>query len=280
MQETKSPKTLAQITNASGYPKPAEIIGITGISGLEASDRATLNLLFQHAHDSGRLGEPGARWEMPLSAIRSSLHESNDRLRQSLRRILTVAVDVTYLDPQMGPAVLQTHLFESFVTPAVGSTAAVVRFAIPDDLRLVLARSSRWGRIRAEIVCSMTSKYAISLYEMLALRVSMDRSVEHFPIERFRSLLGVPPGAYERGNDFFRYVLDVAVLEVGGLSDIGVQIEVTRRSPRAPVTGVTVAWWRKTGDDLRATIAERNASKVGRMARLRGIAAVPVTGGK
>jgi hypothetical protein len=122
----------------------------------------------------------------------------------------------------------------------------------------------------------MTSKYAISLYELLALRVNMERCIEYFPIDRFRSLLGVPAGTYERGNDFARSVLDIAALEVNGLSDIGVQLELKRRSPRAAVEGVTVAWWLKTGDEFRLAIAERNRSKLGRMARLTGKVEVSV----
>jgi hypothetical protein len=57
---------------------------------------------------------------------------------------------------------------------------------------------------------------------------------------------------------------------VNGLSDMGVQIELGRLHSRAPIHSVTVAWWRKTGDDFRASIEERNRSKLGRMARLRG----------
>jgi hypothetical protein len=40
-------------TNIEGFPKPGELIEITGAYGLEASDRAILNILYQHAHDSG-----------------------------------------------------------------------------------------------------------------------------------------------------------------------------------------------------------------------------------
>jgi hypothetical protein len=129
---------------------------------------------------------------------------------------------------------------------------------------------------KAEIICAMTRKYGISLYELLALRMNTERCVEYFPIDRFRNLLGVPAGAYECGNDLARSVLDIAALEVNGLSDIGVQIEVKRRSPRAAVEGVTVAWWLKAGDDFRLAIAERNCSKLGRMARLTGKVEVAV----
>jgi hypothetical protein len=98
----------------------------------------------------------------------------------------------------------------------------------------------------------------------------MDRSIETFPLERFRELMGVPPETYERGDNFQRKVIEPAVLEVNGLSDMGVQIDLGRLHSRAPIHSVTVEWWRKAGDEFRASIQERSRSKVGRMARLRG----------
>jgi hypothetical protein len=67
-------------------------------------------------------------------------------------------------------------------------------------------------------------------------------------------------------------------LEVNGLSDIGVQIETVRRHPRAPVTAVTLAWWKKQGDEFRDAMRERDRSKVGRMARLRGTVETAASG--
>jgi hypothetical protein len=65
-------------------------------------------------------------------------------------------------------------------------------------------------------------------------------------------------------------VIQPALLEVNGLSDTGVDVTIVRRSPRAPIWAVTVAWWRKEGDEFRAALRERDRSKLGRMARLRG----------
>jgi hypothetical protein len=67
-----------------------------------------------------------------------------------------------------------------------------------------------------------------------------------------------------------RFVVDPATLEVNGLSDVGVQIDVKRRHPRAPIESVTAAWWKKQGDEYRDAMRERNQSKLGRMTRLRG----------
>jgi hypothetical protein len=79
---------------------------------------------------------------------------------------------------------------------------ATLRYGLPRKLAPVLETSGRWGRIKVEIVCSMTSKYAIALYELIQLRANMERCVETFPIDRFRELLGVPPGTYARADNF------------------------------------------------------------------------------
>lgn len=86
--------------------------------------------------------------------------------------------------------------------------------------------------------------------------------------------MGVPPGTLKRGNHFITRVLEPAALEVNGLSDIGVTLEVIRKSPHnklSPICAVTVAWWRHEGDAYLKAMKERARSKVGRMARLRGL---------
>ena len=269
--------TVLQRTNLDGFPKAGELIEITGAHELEASDRAILNLLYQHAHDSGRLGDRDAEWEIPMAALRASRHKGSERIRDSIDRLLRVVVTVPLPSPSSCSAcgetarILKTHLFDFFELPAdEASERGTVRFGLPKRLQPVLARSNRWGRIKAEVVCAMTSKYAMAVYELVCLRANMARCIETFTVERFRDLLGVPPGAYANGAHFWIKVIEPAVLEVNGLSDIGVQIELVRRHSRAPVTAVTLVWWKKQGDEFRSAVQERGRSKMGRMARLRG----------
>jgi hypothetical protein len=270
-------RTAEQRSNHLGFPKPGELIEMTGTHALEASDRAMLNLLYQHAHDSGRLLEQNAEWEIPLATLRQgfSKHESTDRLRDSLNRLMSVKVNVVYMaENGDGPEqrVVITGLFDFFdVSAKELAKRATLRYGLPRKLAPILETSGRWGRIKAEIVCSMTSKYAIALYELVQLRANLERCVETFPIERFRELLGVPPGTYSRADNFQRKVIDPAVLEVNGLSDMSVQIELQREHSRAAIHAVSVAWWRKSGDEFRAAMEERNRSKIGRMARLKGL---------
>lgn len=265
--------TLSQLTNGSGFPKAAELIEINGTHALEASDRAIFNHLLQTAHDSGRLGEADAEWEISLAALRrpASKHESNDRIRESLRRLRRTEVKVTYISARTGKRrTMETNLLEFTDTDDEENEAATLQFGIPKRLRLILARSNRWGRIRCEVAYAMTSKYAIALYEKLCLWANLDNCIRTMDVAEFRDMLGVPPGAYERGLDFERKVIEPAVLEVDGLSDLGVKIEVQRRHARAPIHAVTLCWWKKQGDEFRAATQERGRSKVGRMQRLRG----------
>lgn len=263
--------TIKQQTNYSGFPKAAELIEIEGAHALEASDRALMNTFLQHAHDSGRLTEPDAEWEISFAYLRQaqSRHESNDRIRESIRRIRRVEVKIAYTSASGEARVLESNLLNFTDTSDEDTPTATVQFGIPKRLRMILARSNRWGRIRCEIAYAMSSKYAIALYEMICLRANMDRCVETIEIEKFRELLGVPPGAYDRTDNFMRFVIKPAVLEVNGLSDMGVRIEMVRKHPRAVAHAATICWWRKTGKEFAAAVEERNRSKTGRTARLR-----------
>jgi plasmid replication initiation protein len=265
--------TTAQKTNFVGFPKPAELIEISGSHLLDAPDRAIQNMLFQHAHDSGQLTEPDAEWELRFADIRKALskHESNDAVRASLDKLRRVEVTVHYLSPRNGkPRTLKTNLLEFTDTDDEDSDGATVMFGIPKKLRIALANSNRWGRVKSEITYAMTSKYSIVLYEILCLRTNMEKCVEIFSLDRFRDLFGVPPNSYKRGDDFRRFVIEPALLEVNGLSDLIVQIDLRRHHSRAPIHEVAMAWSKKRGDEFRAAQQERNRSKVGRMARLRG----------
>jgi hypothetical protein len=275
-------RTTLQKTNRDGFPKAAEVIEIAGAHELEAMDRAALNILYQHAHDSGRLAEPDAEFEIELMRLRPSKHESNDRVRDSLLRLMRVVVTIPYTGaptagfPQGEPRVILTPLFAFFDLSENEAPPTILRYGIPKKLQPVIALSDRWGRIKAEVVCAMTSKYAIALYELVQLRAHLQRCTETIPIERFRELMGVAPGKLQRGPDFKRWVLDIAELEVNGLSDCSVAIQPVRRNPKAPITAVTISWWRKEGEAYRNTLRELRRPKVGRMARLKGtVEAIP-----
>ena len=73
---------------------------MTGLEDLEASQRAISNLLYQHAHDTGRITEPGAVFEIPMATVRTGIskHESGDRLRASLVALARIVASVSYTE--------------------------------------------------------------------------------------------------------------------------------------------------------------------------------------
>jgi hypothetical protein len=263
--------TVKQHSNFDGFPKAAELIEISGAHHLEAMDRANFNQLLQVAHDSDRLMEPGASWEVTFASLRraASKHESNDRIRESLRRLRRTEVTVRYISAKDGrPRKLETSLLTFTDTAEDNNSAATIVFSIPDPLRLILVRSKRWGRIRCEVSYVMKCKYAIALYEMVALRINMDRCVETMSLAMFRDKLGVPPAAYERADNFMQFVIRPALLEVNKLSDLNVRIELERQHARAPAHAVTFSWQRKKGDEFREAMKELQKPKAGRRKRL------------
>lgn len=264
--------TVAQKTNFSDFPKPSELIELTGAHQLEAVDRAIQNMLFQHAHDSGRMTAPDAEWKLTFSDVRRALskHESNDRVRASLNKLMNIQVIVHYLSGRGEPRTMRTHLLEFTDMDDRDGDNATIRFGIPNKLRAALARSNRWGRVRCEVTYAMGSKYAIALYELICLRINLHVSLEVFSIDRFRELLGVPPGTYADGQDFRRKVVDPATLEVNRLSDLHVDIELRRKHARAAIHEVMVVWRKQEGDEFRKSMQERDRSKIGRRARLQG----------
>jgi hypothetical protein len=145
--------TIKQQTNHNGFPKAAELIEIEGAYALEASDRALMNTLLQHAHDSGRLTEPDAEWEISFAHLRQSQsrHGSNDRIKESIRRIRRVEVRISYISASGEARVLESNLLNFTDTSEEDLPTATVQFGIPKRLRMILAHSNRWGRIRCEI---------------------------------------------------------------------------------------------------------------------------------
>jgi len=149
-------RSVEQKTNMLGFPKPSEFIEMTGVHVLEASDRAIFNVLYQLAHDSGKIMDQNAEWEIPLATLRQSFsrHESTDRLRDSLKRLNNVEATVRYLDDDGEPRLILTHLFEFFDMPERETNSQqTVRFGLPRKILPVIRVPARWGRIKAEIVC-------------------------------------------------------------------------------------------------------------------------------
>ena len=133
-------------------------------------------------------------------------------------------------------------------------------------LRYVFSRSNYWVVLDRRATLAFESRYAIRLYELIALRGNLEhKSAETFALDDLRARLGVPEGKLPRWQDFKRKVLETAVAEVNHLSAF--QIEWSPIKHGRSVAAVALSWKRKAHQDRVAAIRETGRSRLGRKAR-------------
>lgn len=244
--------------------KPAEIIGIAGIEGWSLADRRTWNLLLVNAWGD-RLEDPTADFEIPLKELRG-LHDSNDRVRESLERL-----QKTLVRAQLSGGVTRTvqMLGGTDISDSDRETGKL-RYDFHRKLVPLLRRSEIYARMEIKVLSAFTSKYSLALYEVIASKIALRKSSEEISIETLRRWLGVESGKLDRWPDLNRKAVAPALHEVNGLSPFEVSIEPIKRGRK--VERVRVGWAKKEpfSPSEQAAAREVNRSKVGRNARLSG----------
>ena len=246
--------------------KPNEIIGIAGLEGWSLIDRQTWNLLLVNAWGD-RLENPSADFQIRLRELRG-LHDSNDRVFESLKRLQKTLVNVTFPDGVRRVVhMLGATDFENEDREEGTLTYDFHRKLIP-----VLRDSEVYARMETKVLGSFTSKYALGLYEVLASKINMRRQSEVIDIDTLRQWLGVPEGKLQRWPDLKRFALKIALDEVNGLSPFSVEAEPIKRGRK--VVQVRLSWAKKEpfSPSEQAAAREVNRAKVGRKARLSGTA--------
>ena len=185
--------------------KPAEIIGIPGMEGWTLADRRTWNLLLMNAW-SDRLEDPSADFTIPLRELRG-LHDSNDRLRRSLRTLQTTLVDARMPDGALRTVQMLggTDISDS------DREHGVLKYDFHRKLVPLLRESDIYARMDVKILNAFTSKYGLALYEALAARINLRRTTEELDIGTLRQWLGVENGKLDEWYDLNRKAGSVAL---------------------------------------------------------------------
>jgi len=145
----------------------------------------------------------------------------------------------------------------------------IVYYSFPAAVRGIIRESSQYARLQKQVMFAFSSKYGLALYEMVQKRGNLKfKTSEEFPVDRFRSLLGVEPGRLEAFKSFKQRAIDPAVLEVNGLAEFGCKIDPVYSGRK--VTSLRLSWWAKNLDERKSTLNELRSSRVGRRARLQG----------
>jgi nucleoside diphosphate kinase len=242
--------------------KPGELIDVVEMSPLTLVDRRTYNLLIANAWDA--IDQP-VKHVIAKRELRG-LHDSNDRIGESIERLMTAFVRV-YTHVNGKPAIERAQLLGP--TTEARAPDGMLYYRFSDEMRAIIRNSSIFARLRRDVIFALKSKYALALYEIIQKRGNLDwKRSEEFDLERFRELLGVEQGKLKEFKHFNVRAIQPAVLEVRALSDFGCSVEPVLTGRK--VVKVRLSWWLKNKDELKTAYRELQAAKVGRRARLKG----------
>ena len=265
MQELKArPKTKDIAKKPGEMVKPAEIIGIPGMEGWTLADRRTWNLLLMNAW-SDRLEDPAADFTIPLRELRG-LHDSNDRLRRSLKTLQTTLVEAHMPDGALRTVQMLggTDINDS------DRESGILKYDFHRKLVPLLRASDIYARMEVKVLSAFTSKYSLALYEAIAARINLRRTSEELEIRTLRQWLGVEEGKLGQWAHLQQKAVKPAVDEVNAFSPYEVEIEPIKQGKK--VARVRVTWAKKEPFSPAGPAAARevNRCKVGRTARIRG----------
>ena len=198
-------------------------------------------------------------------------HMSQAERVDALRELQTTLVEVRVPSPKVkGRTRVITEALLARVERDEDDRGDLVwRFG--ETLRRIFADSEHWAVLSKRAVMAFESRYALRLYEMIALRAPLEhKTAETFTLEELRGRLGVPVGKLARWVHLRQFAIDPAIAEVNQLAGFRVAYEVIKRG--RSVASVRITWEPKSAPERRATKRELDGPKVGRKARRDGSA--------
>ncbi len=252
--------------------KPGELVDLVEMTPLTLADRRIYNQLIAHAW--ARIGEP-IEHVIPKRDLRGN-HNANDRIGESIERLMAAIVKVR--------VVVNSKSEIQRVQLLGGNTEqetpdGMIRYEFPAKLRKIIKESTIFARLQKEVMFALSSKYALTLYEMVQKRGNMTaKNFEDFTLAEFRELLGIPRGKLPMWGTLHQRAIAPAIREVSALSDYQVTIEPLKAGRK--VTGVRLSWMRKDVEGVGVAWSELQRSKIGRRARINGqVEQLPFGGG-
>jgi len=252
-------RTVDARPNAESLIKPGELVDVIEVTPLTLNDRRIYNQLLENAWDA--IDKPVSH-VIQKSMLRGS-HNSNDRVGESIERLMSAIVKVGVVwDGE--PAVERVQLLGGNIETLRND--GLLEYEIPARLRKIISNSTVFARLQREIMFALSSKYALTLYEIVQKRGNLRwRASEKFSIEDLRGILGVPRGKLTSWSNLKLRAIDPAVEEVSALSDYIVEVDPIKTGRR--VTHIELRWWRKDAGGEAEVERELQFSSVGRKER-------------
>ncbi|MGX9857125.1 RepB family plasmid replication initiator protein (plasmid) [Limimaricola variabilis] len=239
--------------------KPGELVDLIEVTPLTLADRRIYNQLLENAWEA--IDKP-VMHVIAKSDLRGN-HNSNDRIGDSIERLMSAIVKMEVIWDGK-PAIERVQLLGGNVEMA--RSDGLFEYEIPARLRKVITNSTVFARLQREVMFALSSKYALTLYEMVQKRGNLRwKSSESFTLDGIRAVLGVPKGKLTSWSNLRLRAIDPAVAEVCALSDYMVEIAPIKTG--RSVTHVELRWWRKDGDATDKAERSLSFASTGRRAR-------------
>jgi hypothetical protein len=256
---SKAYRTVEARPNAQTLVKPGELVDLVEVTPLTLADRRIYNQLLENAWDA--IDKPVTH-VISKSDLRGS-HNSNDRVGESIERLMGAIVKIKVIRDGED-AIERVQLLGGNIETT--RRDGLLEYEIPPRLRRVIKDSTVFARLQREVMFALSSKYALTLYEMIQKRGNLKyRSKEKFALDDLRAILGVPKGKLTSWSNLKLRAIDPAVAEVGALSDF--MVEVTPLKTGRKVTHVELRWWRKDAKGEAKVERELQFASVGRKER-------------
>jgi len=145
----------------------------------------------------------------------------------------------------------------------------LVRWWFGRTFRKIAEDSNHWAILDRQTVFSLSSKYAILLFQHIASLANMNRiHSKNFTIPELRSLFGISSGKLERFSNLNTWALKPAISEINQISRM--DLVVTPKKIGRTVASVEISWATKEGGAKAAAARELKAHSIGRIARRDG----------
>ena len=213
-------RTVEARPTADSLVKPGELVDLVEVTPLTLNDRRIYNLLLENAWDA--IDKPVTH-VIAKAALRGS-HNSNDRVGDSLERLMSAIVKVAVVwDGE--PAIERVQLLGGNLES--GRADGLLEYEIPARLRKIIRNSQVFARLQREVMFALSSKYALTLYEMVQKRGNLRwKASERFALDSFRGIIGVPKGKNWARILGIVFAIIAVLFTIYGLATSGMSLQI------------------------------------------------------
>lgn len=229
----------------SSVPIESQVI-YTQVKGPYTSlDRKLWPVLLHHAWSSD--DDLEEEWSLPISKIHKLFrhHKGNTNptwIWESVNRLAGTQMLWGEAKAQKSSLAFSVFISSAKIEKDHETGLFTLSYTIPRPLRELLKDPRCYGRLRTQLLLSLSSKYAVSLYEVLTTVINRRYPVLKLDVEELRDILKVPDKKLTRWVHLRQRALLPALTELNEKSDISgfrVELEV-KTGARNKVVGVVL----------------------------------------